>query len=296
MNENCIIGTDYPAAHSMDTCWFAVDSRGEVAAFFSGEDGHVPKKAPIEFSLTLPSIIAHSTAESLEAGLRRLPPGVDLSEGTIKQFIARGRLENVLLEVREENDLARENWIHKSFFRRLFGGPYTLPRYVRLPAEDRILVWLRWELSEKNALALVRDGILRRAWDLFEISPCELFGLHRYDYDENYGDPALCYRKESSPDKPLILRKEGPKDYDGYGGYDLESGLLQSVTFCEKELIQPWEFSACSESSEKCCYVASDGRTIRPIPNREGKFRNWLTENREEWERNGYIIAPEVSG
>jgi hypothetical protein len=33
---------DYPAAHSMDTCWFAVDSAGHVAYFDSGETGHVP--------------------------------------------------------------------------------------------------------------------------------------------------------------------------------------------------------------------------------------------------------------
>jgi hypothetical protein len=33
---------DYPAAHSMDTVWFAVDGQGYVAMFYSGENGHVP--------------------------------------------------------------------------------------------------------------------------------------------------------------------------------------------------------------------------------------------------------------
>jgi hypothetical protein len=33
---------DYPASHSMDTCWFAVDEAGQVAAFETGEPGHVP--------------------------------------------------------------------------------------------------------------------------------------------------------------------------------------------------------------------------------------------------------------
>ncbi len=37
--------TDYPAAHSMDTTWFAVDRDGHVAAFESGEAGAVPKEA-----------------------------------------------------------------------------------------------------------------------------------------------------------------------------------------------------------------------------------------------------------
>jgi hypothetical protein len=34
---------DYPAAHSQDTTWFAVDERGQVAVFTSYENGHVPE-------------------------------------------------------------------------------------------------------------------------------------------------------------------------------------------------------------------------------------------------------------
>jgi len=33
---------DYPAAHSMDTWWFAVDERGAVAVFDTNENGPVP--------------------------------------------------------------------------------------------------------------------------------------------------------------------------------------------------------------------------------------------------------------
>jgi hypothetical protein len=33
---------DFPAAHSMDTTWFAVDGEGHVGVFFSAEDGPVP--------------------------------------------------------------------------------------------------------------------------------------------------------------------------------------------------------------------------------------------------------------
>jgi hypothetical protein len=33
---------DFPAAHSMDSVWFAVDADGHVAAFTTGEDGHIP--------------------------------------------------------------------------------------------------------------------------------------------------------------------------------------------------------------------------------------------------------------
>jgi hypothetical protein len=40
------MGTDFPAAHSMDTEWFAVDRDGQVAVFVSGENGSVPADAP----------------------------------------------------------------------------------------------------------------------------------------------------------------------------------------------------------------------------------------------------------
>jgi hypothetical protein len=36
---------DFPAAHSMDTAWYAVDQEGHVAVFVTGSDGHVPRGA-----------------------------------------------------------------------------------------------------------------------------------------------------------------------------------------------------------------------------------------------------------
>jgi|SRR5262245_50310051 len=36
---------DYPAAHSMDTHWYTVDVKGNVAIFDAGSSGPVPKKA-----------------------------------------------------------------------------------------------------------------------------------------------------------------------------------------------------------------------------------------------------------
>ena len=36
---------DYPASHSMDTCFFAIDREGHVAIFDTGEAGAVPAQA-----------------------------------------------------------------------------------------------------------------------------------------------------------------------------------------------------------------------------------------------------------
>src|SRR4051794_34470710 len=38
---------DFPAAHSMDTQWFAIDRDGHVGIFSSGESGAVPRAAGV---------------------------------------------------------------------------------------------------------------------------------------------------------------------------------------------------------------------------------------------------------
>src|SRR5947199_26010 len=54
---------DFPAAHSMDTQWFAADRDGNVAIFISGESGAVPV-----FSPRLPAALSrrlHAAGECL---------------------------------------------------------------------------------------------------------------------------------------------------------------------------------------------------------------------------------------
>jgi hypothetical protein len=48
---------DYPAAHSMDTIWYAVDANGAVAVFNSGEAGPVPKSAARREHGDLPRLV-----------------------------------------------------------------------------------------------------------------------------------------------------------------------------------------------------------------------------------------------
>jgi hypothetical protein len=58
---------DFPAAHSMDTTWFAVDKDGRVACFESGEAGAVPERA-----------FADVPGGSASEPLMRLPPSSEV--------------------------------------------------------------------------------------------------------------------------------------------------------------------------------------------------------------------------
>lgn len=70
---------DFPAAHSMDTTWFAVDKCGHVAVFESGEDGSVPEGAPDAYvSLAADQPIAGELDRCLQRGA--LVPGRHISE------------------------------------------------------------------------------------------------------------------------------------------------------------------------------------------------------------------------
>jgi hypothetical protein len=48
---------DFPAAHSMDTIWFAVDGVGHVALFSTGEDGHAPPNTRQDDGMELMNVL-----------------------------------------------------------------------------------------------------------------------------------------------------------------------------------------------------------------------------------------------
>jgi hypothetical protein len=64
MNKLPETSIDYPAAHSMDTMWFAVDRDGNVAAFDSAEGGAVPNSALSEHEMDVLEALADIGNES----------------------------------------------------------------------------------------------------------------------------------------------------------------------------------------------------------------------------------------
>jgi hypothetical protein len=70
---------DFPAAHSMDTQWFAVDRDGHVALFITGEAGSMPLTAS-----------EGDVDEALRAlGSKQTEEGLDYDEEAIGQELAR---------------------------------------------------------------------------------------------------------------------------------------------------------------------------------------------------------------
>jgi hypothetical protein len=64
---------DFPAAHSMDTSWFAIDQNGYVARFFTGAGGAVPILAYCPDAIDRLEDMNLDEAERAEIGLDSLP-------------------------------------------------------------------------------------------------------------------------------------------------------------------------------------------------------------------------------
>jgi hypothetical protein len=64
--------TDFPAAHSMDTHWFAVDARGQVALFYTDEPGFT-----LAGAAEVDSFETHKLVELARALGEEEPPGVE---------------------------------------------------------------------------------------------------------------------------------------------------------------------------------------------------------------------------
>jgi hypothetical protein len=72
------VDADFPAAHSMDTHWFAVDREGRVGLFFTGENGFVPQSAVEADSQELVGLCQQLAGTS--------PPGVDEEENDVEDW------------------------------------------------------------------------------------------------------------------------------------------------------------------------------------------------------------------
>jgi hypothetical protein len=69
------MNADFPAAHSMDTAWYAVDRDGYVGVFVTGEEGHMPSGAANDYDASLPAL-----SDELQGGLFTFEYDEDYSE------------------------------------------------------------------------------------------------------------------------------------------------------------------------------------------------------------------------
>lgn len=100
----------------------------------------------------------------------------------------------------------------------------------------------------------------------------EELGFFLYDYDRGY-DPIDVFARRVIPERPTHIEQLPPQVRA------LSRTVQLPIFFGPTERVQPFEFLECSfweEDGERFAYLASDGRTVRPIRGKEDRFAEFV--------------------
>jgi hypothetical protein len=260
---------DYPAAHSMDTTWFAVDRDGHVAVFDSGEAGAVPAAVAIDDGTNI--------SERLREALPQSGIIYDLASRTMagpagqEQLHDHAWFQSPVLLVLSSLDPVREA---------LAAG-----RAERVNVTEGVAVILRG-LSEEELNRYRDSANFRGCCNVYlgEGFPHSLahHGLYEYGHiTENWISGP--YGREAVPERPLHIDQLPP---------DLREqidGLRLPLCFAETPRLQPVDLAECI--SWEPAYLDVTGQRIRPIPGKEDEYAE-IYEQLTEAGNEGFEVEP----
>jgi hypothetical protein len=265
--EETQMEADFPAAHSMNVDWFAVDREGHVALFCSGSAGAVPRQADSDAGREraavqeLTRLLEHSPGAGVAvhdlAGRTR--PGPLGEQGRHHWMVRYGKdAENILLFL-ESLDPVREE--------------VAQGRAVQLHATRGVAVFSRrlpgplLQQLHKTGLCLgcFTHYVAEHEEDDPEAAAARL-GLFLYTHP--WGDaPAGPYGRAEQPQQAIHVDQLPP---------ELRQLALrvrfEDLSFPRAPHIQPLEFTDCDTMGG--AWLSQDGKTIRPVPGNDGDYRD----------------------
>src|SRR5262245_11165184 len=258
--------TDFPAAHSMDTTWFAVDRDGHVGVFESGEPGAVPKA--VNDSIGQDDGEVEMALESLPAtGQPTFTLSAVFHPGLRSGFLPRPRKlargwpvegEATLLLFRDESVLTPEVRALPGLHVAKAGVLVlvTLMPDIELPQTDpRWGVWDEFKRAAGATPAYVTWNPLYGP----ELAHARrgLFAYKAHDARFNIAEP---YGQVLTPQRPLRLDEAPTHVRDVLARRD-----RLDVSFASSRYMQPAELVP-SVAWAGAVSLASDGFTLRPFP------------------------------
>jgi hypothetical protein len=255
--------TDFPAAHSMDTTWFAIDADGYVGIFDTSEGGAMPKDltpfqpGSIQFESELLEILAADNGRLID----RSAIDIDFILEKVSQV-------NSKQEIRRLEKLSKEQNFLFSFYRLFLvsSNPGTI---VELQQQSRLVIelyhdddrsifytdscgldWLKNAIETGVVIGFTEDISLE-----FNLN---LLGWYVYDCDASC--PIPYYRKRV-PKKPIHLQDLSAKIIDC-----IRVTELPAIRFIETEAIQPIEHMPCNTWQMTDCWEGTDGEFHEGFP------------------------------
>ena len=247
---------DYPAAHSMDTMWFAVDADGHVAAFDTGEGGGVPTLAFVEDHY------------QLAAQLRALPD----TGAKLDAAAHASRVVHVHEHWRKPGHELVAFVADLAAVQDLVG---RLGATVEAATTGHVLRFAFGDAAAFDELH-TRDACTHCEADFSdENGELASHGVFRYACDDAIATP---YTRFAVPEKPIAIA-DAPPEVRAHA-------IRFAGTFADTPSLQPaehWKSAGWSAG-----WLASDGKTMRPFPDRERDFEG------EDYGDESYLLVNEV--
>jgi hypothetical protein len=267
---------DYPAAHSMDTCFFAIDRDGRVACFDTGEAGALPTRA-----------LSGESAYSVRRQLAELPR-VEVIHDRQGRLTPGGR--NEFNEHRGRLGLPYPTLMFLASLEPV-ADDIAAGRAVQVSASEGVAVLFR-EMSEELAERLHRSGsCLACTWsfqDDEERRPDPAArGIYLYSHlTENW--IAGPYGLVSRPAQPIHIDQLPPRLRRS-----IQALRFDSLSFAETPHIQPVEHAECEAWDP--AYLDATGTRTRAIPGKEAEYAE-IYKDLAEANENLHVEPPAAPG
>ncbi len=258
---------DYPAAHSMDTAWFAVDRDGHVAIFETGEAGAVPTEAYLGEG-------AWGELEAMPgAGEARRVAPAPAWMGEAEHRVRPEWLKPAVFYLRDAHVLAAE----------IAAGTAR-----QLPSDGSVAV--RIEKPDASLLArLHAEGdCLGCEYDFDAEGEGErpaTKGIYEYTHacDNWIAGPYRLVAKPGRAAREVDLPGEVRAHLVRFDGRFKETPILQPVNL--------WPSEAWGSA-----WLDRDGRTVRSMPGKESEYAEELAEIRDGPGTQGLVYEPPPAG
>ncbi|MBV6624342.1 MAG: hypothetical protein KI793_15610 [Rivularia sp. (in: Bacteria)] len=234
--------TDFPAAHSMDTDWFAVDADGNVGIFWSSEGGAVP-----EFCGEFVHATRIDDVEDFcklfpkdEKGIIHLiTEGKDLVKHIIVETIPKSIYDDdsyeLLLNVSSEEVITKLK---------------TSDNLVLRFAGEPVIIYVD-KVSNETINSMFSSGEILGATEFELWMHPNCLGLFFYD---NYAQVPIPYEREAVPETPVKV-EDLPENIQ----QALSKSRFEKIRFAETEIIQPIEHTLCATWDDNGFWVDSQG-------------------------------------
>jgi hypothetical protein len=258
---------DFPAAHSMDTTWFAVDRDGHVACFETGEAGAVPAGA-------FGGDEAAELIQRLEQLLPRGPAAYDL---------AGRRVPGREREGAEHAHGSGLNYPVLLFLKSLDPVQEALAsgQAAQVPSAEGVAVTFQ-HLPPELGRRIHRAGDCLGCFFLFGHGPAGQ-GLFEYSHlTENWISGP--YGRVARPLQPLHVDQLPPDVRE-----PVKQMRFDKLSFAEATHLQPVEHTECV--SWEAAWLDVTGKKVRPMPGREGDYADAVGEL-EDLAEEGIEVEP----